>query len=166
MATLGRPPKPHRIECTKCGTVNPGTDKFFPKDSRKLTGLSSWCRKCKTASFKEWRKRHPIQYAATQKRNREKNGRTYDLRKLYGIDAQIYDAILNAQGGVCAICGVPAQNSAKRRLAVDHSHTTGSNRGLLCTMCNHALERVGNDPDWGSKALNYLARYIEQTVKG
>jgi hypothetical protein len=76
-----------------------------------------------------------------------------------------HDAILNAQGGVCAICSAPPKDEKKLRLAVDHCHKSDRNRGLLCTMCNHALERIENDPDWGNKALNYLARFIEQTVK-
>lgn len=70
-----------------------------------------------------------------------------------------YDAILESQGGVCAICGAPPQDNKKRRLAVDHCHATGKNRGLLCGQCNPALERMENIPDWHEKAINYLTKF-------
>lgn len=93
--------------------------------------------------------------------------RKYTLRyRNNGMTVAEYNAIFNAQGGVCAICGAPPKDDKKLRLAVDHCHVSGKNRGLLCTLCNHAVERFEKDPDFGTKALNYLARYIEQTVKG
>ncbi len=55
------------------------------------------------------------------------------------------------QNGVCAICGNPPK---KTRLAVDHNHTTGKNRGLLCGSCNGVLGYLDN-PVWLEKALIY-----------
>lgn len=76
----------------------------------------------------------------------------YNLKRMYGIDKQEYNRLLKAQGGVCAICQKPP---AKRKLAVDHSHSTSEVRGLLCHICNTALEQViavGAD-----KFVSYLA---------
>lgn len=64
-----------------------------------------------------------------------------------------YEALLEAQGGVCAICGNPP---AKRRLSVDHDHATGKVRGLLCFRCNRAL-LVYLKADWYLSAFAYLA---------
>ena len=47
-----------------------------------------------------------------------------------------YEALLEAQGGVCALCGNPPKT---RRLDVDHDHRTGLIRGLLCSRCNQAI---------------------------
>jgi DNA repair exonuclease SbcCD ATPase subunit len=88
--------------------------------------------------------------------------RAQSLKENYGMSVETYEAILNAQGGVCAICGEP---QGKRRLAVDHSHTTGKNRGLLCMKCNVALERFDKYPDYGDKVLAYLTKYLEQIVR-
>jgi hypothetical protein len=56
------------------------------------------------------------------------------MKKLrQGLTIAQYDELLEAQGGVCAICGRPPKN---RRLAVDHNHKTGKIRGLLCWVCN------------------------------
>lgn len=53
-----------------------------------------------------------------------------------GVDDATYAAMLERQGGHCAIC----PNEPKtRRLHVDHDHRTGEVRGLLCYRCNRAL---------------------------
>lgn len=58
------------------------------------------------------------------------------LEATYGIPAEEYNRILEAQGGRCGICrNVPRTI----RLAVDHDHKTGAVRGLLCKRCNHDL---------------------------
>lgn len=68
------------------------------------------------------------------------------IEKVYGLTAAEYDALLEAQGGRCAICrGKPKS----KRLAVDHNHKTGEVRGLLCSRCNHDL--MGSA--WDSLAL-------------
>jgi len=76
-------------------------------------------------------------------------------KSTFGLTPEQYDAILAAQGGVCAICG---QRPVSKRLAVDHSHDTGDVRGLLCSKCNWELLGALHDSlalAW--KALRYLA---------
>ena len=76
-------------------------------------------------------------------------------KSTFGITPEQYDAILAAQGGVCAICG---QRPVSKRLAVDHAHDTGEVRGLCCSRCNHELLGALHDSltlAW--KALRYLA---------
>lgn len=58
------------------------------------------------------------------------------VEKVYGINAVEYARLLGLQGGRCAIC---RRRPGKRRLAVDHNHSTGAVRGLLCESCNHDL---------------------------
>lgn len=111
---------------------------------------------------REWRVRNPERQRASRvKYDTPARTREYNLRRYDGLTTEAYEALLAAQGGVCAICKKPPQ---KRRLCVDHDHISKVNRGLLCNRCNSALERVENDPEWGVKALNYLALYIEQLV--
>lgn len=55
----------------------------------------------------------------------------------YGMSQENYDTILEAQGGVCAICG--GVNPSGRKLSVDHDHETLDVRGLLCVGCNTSM---------------------------
>lgn len=76
------------------------------------------------------------------------------VEKVYGLTAAEYDALLAAQGGRCAIC---RQRPGKKRLAVDHDHTTGAVRGLLCSRDNHELLGAGFDSEAKlSAAVHYL----------
>ena len=77
-----------------------------------------------------------------------------NLKRTFGLTVEEYDAMLDAQHGVCAICGKLPQ---KKRLAVDHNHTTGKVRGLLCPSCNRTLGYFEN-PTWTQAATAYLAR--------
>ena len=63
--------------------------------------------------------------------------------------------MLDEQGGGCAICQkTPEENG--RRLAVDHNHTTGDVRGLLCTQCNVGLGNLGDSVERLRSAIRYL----------
>lgn len=64
------------------------------------------------------------------------------IEKTYGLTAEGYDALLELQGGRCAIC---RNRPGKKRFAVDHDHTTGAVRGLLCSTDNHDLLGAGYD---------------------
>ena len=68
------------------------------------------------------------------------------VAKTYGLEAGDYDALLELQGGRCAICRARPKS---QRLAVDHDHKTGAVRGLLCARCNHDL--LGSA--WDSMAM-------------
>lgn len=72
----------------------------------------------------------------------------------YGLTLEDYDAIFRAQGGVCAICSEKCRQNAL--LSVDHDHSTGAVRGLLCHTCNTGLGMFSDDPDILRKAIEYL----------
>ena len=71
-----------------------------------------------------------------------------------GVTIEDYDLMLAGQDGVCAICRNPPK---VRRLDVDHNHSTGRVRGLLCHRCNRTLASWVND-EWLRAALVYLVR--------
>ena len=100
---------------------------------------------------------------AQQRRWRARNSgekrRDYNLKALYGITSEWFEAKLAEQGGGCAICGDKDKGRKIRSLHVDHCHRTTANRGILCELCNHAIERIESVPDWVSKALAYLKQY-------
>jgi hypothetical protein len=93
------------------------------------------------------------------RQNREKR-----LMQRYSLGPGEYEQLFASQGGVCAICG---NEPGKRRLCVDHSHTTGEVRGLLCSRCNAALGMFDEQIKVLKSAIRYLknppARCINQT---
>jgi len=73
----------------------------------------------------------------------------------YGLTHDEYMALLEAQGGACAICGGSAQ---QRALAVDHDHVTSAIRGLLCDRCNPMLGYARDSIAILEAAIEYLKR--------
>ena len=65
-----------------------------------------------------------------------------------------------AQGGVCKICGNPPKDklggSKEPMLVVDHDHSTGQIRGLLCNNCNVAIAHAKDNPSILVAMANYL----------
>lgn len=82
--------------------------------------------------------------------------RRLSLKKNFGITIEQYDAMLKEQNGVCAICGNKCKSG--RRLAVDHCHKTGLNRGLLCANCNRGLGLFSDSTKLLIAAIKYLQR--------
>lgn len=68
--------------------------------------------------------------------------------------------MFDAQDGRCAICGdKETYGEGTRKLPVDHNHTTGKVRGLLCSACNLSIGKMKEDPVLFRKAALYLERY-------
>jgi hypothetical protein len=109
------------------------------------------------------RRRDPVKLAANARAwrkslpeaKRKEYFRQGNLKRSFGITTAEYQRMLEAQDGKCAICG---QYPIGKRLAVDHCHTTKVNRGLLCTPCNTALNRLEAVPQWSERAAEYLTR--------
>ena len=82
-----------------------------------------------------------------------------DLQRKYGISLLEYSQIFMAQGGKCAICGTEdpgTRNGEKKAFAVDHCHTTGKVRGLLCEACNTGIGKLKEDVEILQSAIRYL----------
>jgi hypothetical protein len=65
------------------------------------------------------------------------------------------DALLQSQGGNCAICasGLSIGDSTA---CVDHCHTSGKVRGVLCRNCNIGLGYFKDDPALLQNSIDYL----------
>lgn len=92
---------------------------------------------------REWRKANP---------HKAKN--TY-LKTRYGIDLEQYNSMLKKQNCSCAICG-KSETEESCDLAVDHCHSNGNIRGLLCKACNKGLGLFSDNPQLLYKAISYL----------
>lgn len=97
-------------------------------------------KKTKQAYDKKYRKRPEV------KARRKLSTLKYE----YGISSEAYRALVEAQDGKCKIC------DRERKLVVDHCHSSGKVRGLLCYSCNTSLGQFNDDPKLLIKAITYL----------
>lgn len=86
------------------------------------------------------------------------------LKNSFGLSLEAYNALFEAQAGLCAVCGESEKakqlgHDKPRLLAVDHNHSTGKVRGLLCTNCNLALGNMRDSEALISKLLEYIRRH-------
>jgi Recombination endonuclease VII len=129
--------------CKSCG---------FPvlEDNAAYSGviLRTWCKTCHKERQDEYNH---------ARLNTPEVTRSNNLRKRHGITAAEYDRKLSLQLGGCAICKQPCKTS--RNLAVDHNHTTGVHRDLLCQRCNVVLGLVNDDELLLFDMMDYLKRH-------
>ena len=101
-------------------------------------------------------------YMQTYRSTRRGHLSAKDRERRFGITAERYAEMVEAQGGLCAICGKPeceTRNGKVKALAVDHDHESGRIRGLLCVACNTGLGKLGDDPVVLRKAAAYVERH-------
>lgn len=105
----------------------------------------------------------PIKRKAYQKSYRQRNKtaiktcmRKYNLKRNFNLSLEDYNIMWEDQKGCCALC-LRHQSSFTRgySLAVDHNHSTGQVRGLLCYFCNKLLGRL-EDENYFERVVNYL----------
>ena len=97
----------------------------------------------KNSYFKKW-------YSSNSERIRNNK-----LIRTYGITSDKYNQMLESQFGCCAICGVKPQ----KNLCVDHCHTTGKVRSLLCVNCNTGIGQFMENPEILTKAAEYVKNH-------
>lgn len=122
------------------------------------------CREC----IKDWRKENPgkereyrLRAYAKNRANpeavarRQRNNRRYNWRA-QGINENEAEQRLAAFGGTCECCGSP--QPGLRGWCVDHDHTNGAVRGILCTGCNVGIGALGDTEAGVQLALEYLRK--------
>lgn len=135
--------------CRKCEQVKPLAD-FYATTRPYAQGRSSWCKRC-TLDYKRDFAQLPEQVVARKARRRSRTVAGY------GLTLDDFDTLLAAQGGLCAVCRQDPRTGRWREPHVDHDHSTGKVRGILCHPCNTALGLAGEDP----ARLRALAAYLD-----
>lgn len=140
----------------RCITCNKYKDvSFFSPHSKKLTkdGRISYNAHCKSCRILE----NLSHEKATKKRQSARRTRL----ERYGLTHDEYDNMIQQQQNRCLICQKTFENEkAKgRHPAVDHCHTTGVVRGILCGLCNRALGGFGDNVECLQAAILYLQKH-------
>ena len=140
--------------CIACGEIKPLN--MYTKNAASRDGHIGTCKKCKAKQQRKRRAKAKAADAPTEKAIKDaKRRRNNHLKINYGIDESVYRKMYAAQHGVCAICKQP-ESIEGRRLCVDHSHTTGDVRGLLCSNCNRGIGLLKDSPELLRNAFHYL----------
>lgn len=137
--------------CKKCG----GSD----------FGSQNQCKPCRAIWQRAWYAKNTAKAYASSAAWRKANPRAavthrrrHELRR-YGLTQEKYQDLLDAQGGLCAICESDEPGPPGKYFHIDHSHATGKIRGLLCCSCNFMLGLAKNSITTLHRAADYLEIY-------
>ena len=126
------------LDCKKCSDNLPLDNFYFNKNGKYKR--QNVCKKCMNI----------YDYKA------DKN---IKLKRAYGITLDEYEKLLSKQDKKCAICGIDNNGKYRnkpRAFAVDHCHTTGKIRGLLCSDCNTGIGLLKDNINFLQSAIKYL----------
>ena len=136
------------LVCTSCHKEKLESDFYIRKNRPK--GYTSACKSCTLQQVKfNWSPRQQS---------------SYKLKANYGLTLEDYEQLLTKQKGVCAICFQPETTMSNagyiKNLSVDHCHTTGKIRGLLCHHCNTGIGKFMDSVERLESAIKYLKERV------
>lgn len=149
--------------CVRCNEVKPRS--AFGPAKRMASGLKSWCRPCYSIAAqgyyrKDIEKSRANRREQVKKHYTKERGRRQHLRDIYNLTTEQYQELLSSQGHACAICR-SEKPGGKGDWHVDHDHSTGAVRGILCAGCNVGIGHFKEDADRLMKAVAYLNTHKE-----
>lgn len=147
-------------ECSECHKEHPLTE--FGLANGTFDGRANRCKCCVAEYWQAWYAEDTeAKRALNGKRNRDRHAVRVEgslisvaVAKRYGLLPEEVVALNSACGGICPICKeLPATH-------IDHDHTTGEVRGLLCNNCNSGLGMFRDSCESMERAVDYLKSRI------
>lgn len=141
--------------CCKCKKEKEIED--FHKDRTTKDGRSYKCKECK-----QWKNLPENIRQAQRDRANEWNARnprkmhSAHFKRKYGLTLEQWEEMAEKQNYKCAIC---QEEETGKRLSVDHCHTTGKIRQLLCQTCNMGIGAFKEKPELFHSALAYMEKH-------
>ena len=124
--------------CYKCKVPKERSE--FSIDNAREDGLYYCCKRCTSEQYAERARKNPGYW------------KDRALKARLGISLVEKNILIAEQGGKCAVC-----NEIMKRPHVDHCHTTGKIRGILCGPCNQGIGLLKESPQVLLSAITYLA---------
>ncbi len=128
------------FSCKECKELQPerAFSTFKMKNKEYRRGTCKYCTSKKDVlRVKEWRAEESIKNAC---------------RRLK-LEYELVFAYYQSHNGQCEICG---RKPNMNRLVLDHNHTTGAFRGLLCSPCNRGIGMLGDSESNLRNAITYI----------
>jgi len=162
--------KNRATDCRICKNESQTRRRFLDNFENLTERKCSHCQQIKKRSeFKsyDFRIRYPY-CAICRRKNSAKEYTIYKSHlKRYNLTPEQYNDMLIAQNHACAICKMPEtakagrkNNSSIRKLSVDHNHTTGKTRQLLCHTCNVAVGAVKESAQLARDIATYIENHL------
>lgn len=144
---------------------------YLANKAKVMAKNADWVRR-NPEKKKAMTRRYTVKYAdrcaaatrAWYQKNRDhalKTARIRQLKNLYGMTIQEFQAMLKKQKGMCPICQTKI---TLKNPPVDHCHKTGKARGILCNSCNWGLGHFKDDLTVMASAIKYLRKHGQTTV--
>jgi hypothetical protein len=154
--------------CSKCRVELP-VENFYRR-AVEQDKLDTKCRVCRGKAQTEYRLKNLGKFLAREAEGRQKYQKTryaatlewrrrnpgYHWRRKFNLSLEDIATMKNSQTGKCPGC---LRNLEEVKLCVDHCHTTGKVRGLLCDDCNVGIGRLRDDPTILHRLIDYLCQF-------
>lgn len=141
-------------QCSVCKVIKTENDFSNQKIKRKSGSIYVYkrkqCKACRVIETRAWAKANPVQA--------NKHRKKIKLKYRYGLCYDEYKKQLELQDNKCPICKVSFAELSINNVHLDHCHTTGNIRGILCFKCNRGLGFFDDD----TERMKLAATYLEQ----
>jgi hypothetical protein len=135
--------------CNKCSETKSLED--FPLRKANIDNRHNSCKGCEGERKKKYKQTSEQWWLG-------------EIKRKFGITQIDYNALLESQNRSCAICnihldeykGVYGKGKKVERFSIDHCHSTGKIRGLLCFNCNLMLGHAKDSQETLASAIMYL----------
>jgi hypothetical protein len=159
--------------CVECGNLLTANNWQPSKKERN----SKRCSSCCNARSAKWKESNPEKVKEYKNKwsikNKDKikiyktkvtteNKRKHSIKTYYGVSWEEYLNIYQKSDGKCSICATPLsvhKEQNKETACVDHCHTTGKIRGILCRTCNRGIGYLRDSPELLKIAAGYLEKH-------
>lgn len=136
------------LTCAKCEEEKPLN--MFQRDRRRPTGYKARCKSCSPKAC-------PVKASEYYQKNKatiSRKAKWYRHKTELNFSEQDYYELLAYQEGACAIC--KRTDNKGKHFHIDHNHSTGEVRGLLCKNCNNGIGMLGDNVTICRNAAKYL----------
>jgi hypothetical protein len=131
--------------CKKCGEEKLITEFSFKRPTGRKPGFQPRCKKCCVEDTRNWNIKNKA------------SARDRYLQRTYNITEQEYKSRLLVQNNSCLLCKREFSNTwGATAPVVDHCHTHGHIRGILCNECNRGLGYFHDSIKTLENAILYL----------
>ena len=140
-----------KVVCSKCGELKELKDYPYRKETNKYR---PYCKECKNKEGREWYKKGcNAEKTKAQVRKYKRDNKDKLRCSRHNIETDILYNMLDKQQYTCKICGI---KGTIKTLFIDHNHSTGKVRGLLCHYCNTGLGFFKDSTSSLKSAIKYL----------